>query len=123
MSGTRPWPSSVPIVVVLLLLVQVIVLYLPGAPGPQVPIPHADKLIHALIFAAPVLAAALARRRWWVLVAVGSLVHAPVSEVIQHALLTARSGDVWDVVADVTGVVAAGLALRLLLRRPRRRRP
>ena len=31
--------------------------------------------------------------------------HAPVSELLQHAVLPNRSGDVWDAVADLAGVV------------------
>lgn len=37
--------------------------------------------------------------------------HAVVSEVVQASLLTARSGDPWDVVADVAGALA-GVARR-----------
>jgi VanZ family protein len=112
----------VPALVVVLLGVQLIALYAPSAPGPQTSIPHADKIVHALFFAAPVLAARLGRRPWWTLVALGSLVHAPLSEVVQHTLLDGRSGDGWDVVADLVGVGLASIAVPLTLRRPRRRR-
>mgnify|MGYP006189601847 CR=1 FL=1 len=106
----------------LLLAVQLVVLYVPSAPGPPAPIPHADKLVHALVFAAPVLVAGLARRWWWVLVAVACLLHAPVSEAVQQVYLPGRSGDPWDLVADLGGVAGASIGVSLWFRRPRRRR-
>lgn len=35
------------------------------------------------------------------------LVHAPLSELVQGALLADRSADPWDILADVTGTVLA----------------
>ncbi|NYF99171.1 VanZ family protein [Janibacter cremeus] len=112
----------VPVAVWLLLVLQLVVLYVPSAPGPSAPIPHADKIVHVLAFAAPVLAAGLTRRRWWPLVAVAGVLHAPVSEVVQHLCLSGRSGDPRDVVADLVGVAGASVAISLWFRRPRRRR-
>ena len=54
------------------------------------------------------LLAGLPRR--WVLALLA--LHAPVSEVVQATLLPSRDGDVWDAVADLTGV---GLALGAFL--------
>jgi VanZ family protein len=75
-----------------------------------------DKLAHVLLFAAPVLAAYAARvpRRAWVVAAVA--VHAPLSEWLQHAVLPNRSGDAWDAVADLAGVVL-GVTLGVVGRR------
>lgn len=84
------------------MLGQAWVLYAPHDGGP-LPFPHADKLVHAMVFAAPAGCGVIAgwRARW----VVGVLaVHAPVSELIQHLLLTGRQGDVLDVVADLAGV-------------------
>jgi hypothetical protein len=92
------------------LLLQLMVLYVPSAPGgPEVN--GLDKVIHASVFGAAVLTALLAGlpRRW--VLAVLAL-HAPVSEVVQATLLPSRDGDVWDAVADLTGV---GLALGAFL--------
>lgn len=72
-----------------------------------------DKVAHALIFAAPVVLGALAGLRHWVVVGV-LVVHAPVSELIQHFWLPGRSGDPWDVVADLTGVLLGWLIVRYL---------
>lgn len=97
------------------LAVQLIVLYVPQAPaGPS--ITGLDKVVHACIFAVPVLAALLAGLSgWWVL---GLLaVHAPVSELIQHFALPQRSGDVFDAVADLGGVLIGGLAYMVWTRR------
>jgi VanZ family protein len=99
------------------LLLQLVVLYAPSAPGgPEVN--GLDKVVHAGVFGAVVLTALLAGlpRRW--VLAVLAL-HAPVSEVVQATLLPSRDGDVWDAVADLTGV---GLALGAFLVIARRRR-
>ena len=85
------------------LAVQLIALYAPRAPaGPQVI--GFDKVIHLSIFAAPAFAALVVgiRARW----ALGILaVHAPISELIQHFVLPHRSGDVFDAIADLSGVL------------------
>jgi hypothetical protein len=89
-------------------VVQLIALYVPDAPaGPG--IIGLDKVVHVSIFAVPALAALmLGLRARWVL---GILaVHAPISELIQHFVLTHRSGDVFDAVADISGVLVGGLA-------------
>ena len=90
------------------LAAQLIAVYAPDGPGaPE--ITGLDKVIHLSIFAAPALAALMmgVRARW----ALGMLaVHAPVSELIQHFVLPHRDGDVFDVVADLSGVVLGGLA-------------
>ncbi len=97
------------------LAVQLIVVYAPDGPaGPQ--INGLDKVIHVFIFAVPALAALMVgiRARW----ALGILaVHAPVSELIQDLVLTHRSGDVLDVMADLSGVVLGGWAYLVWTRR------
>ena len=94
---------------------QLIVLYVPDGPtGPQ--ITGLDKVVHVSIFLAPTLAALMVgiRARW----ALGILaLHAPVSELIQHCVLPHRSGDVFDVMADLSGVVLGGLAYVVWTRR------
>ena len=117
--GTRP-PGVRRAWLVLLglsLLLQLVVLYAPSAPrGPEVS--GLDKVIHASVFGAAVLTALLAGLpRRWVLALLA--LHAPVSEVVQGTLLPSRDGDVWDVVADLTGV---GLALGAFLVIARMRR-
>lgn len=102
--------------------VQALVLYLPTPPGPPSPMPYADKLIHAGVFALPVLLAGWLHRPWVPAVVGAVLVHAPVSEIIQHALLPSRSGDALDAVADLVGIGAAILWVEWIVRRPRRRR-
>lgn len=102
-------------------LVQVALLYLsvPTPPGPAT-VPHADKLVHAAIFAAPALLGVLAGLRPWLL-AVVLAAHAPVSELVQHFLIPVRVGDPWDMGADWVGV-ALGVTLGMaLVRRGRGR--
>jgi hypothetical protein len=96
-------------------VVQLIALYVPDAPaGPE--IIGLDKVVHVSIFAAPALAALMVglRARW----ALGILaVHAPISELIQHFFLTHRSGDVFDAVADLSGVLLGAMAFVVWNRR------
>lgn len=97
------------------LAMQLIVLYAPEvAAGPGVR--GLDKVIHAAIFAAPALAALMVgiRARW----ALGILAaHAPISELFQHVVLPHRQGDVFDVMADLGGVLLGGLAYLVWARR------
>ena len=70
----------------------------------QGPVTWSDKVVHALLFLLPVAVGLLAGLR--PLYVVGAMaLHAPVSELVQHFLLPNRSGDVWDTVADLCGVV------------------
>ena len=86
----------------LVLAVQLIAVYSPqGLAGPG--ITGLDKVVHVSIFFAPALALLMMgiRARW----ALGILaLHAPVSELIQHFFLAHRSGDVFDALADLSGV-------------------
>jgi hypothetical protein len=88
----------------LALLVHLVVLYAPRAPAAPGPV-WLDKVVHVTIFAAVALTAARAGlRRGPVLLALAA--HALVSELLQWQLLPDRSGDPWDAVADLAGVVA-----------------
>lgn len=74
------------------------------------PVSWTDKVVHLVLFAVPTyLVARLLARPFWVVL--GFALHSVVSELSQHYWLPGRSGDPWDVVADVAGVVLAGLAL------------
>jgi len=95
--------------------VQLVAVYAPS--GPQgVEVTGLDKVVHAAIFFAPALAALMmgVPARW----ALGILaLHAPVSELIQHFALPGRDGDVFDVIADLAGVVLGLLAFVVWNRR------
>lgn len=72
-----------------------------------------DKLVHGLLFGIPALLGALLEAgTWWPLLLA---LHAPVSELVQARLLASRTGDPWDVVADLVGV-ALGWTLARALR-------
>ncbi|PFG16777.1 hypothetical protein ATK74_1330 [Propionicimonas paludicola] len=91
-------------------LVQLAAVYWPGSPGGEqfVTITGADKVVHALIFGIPAyLLGSLTGRRW--LVATVFALHAPISELVQWRFLPYRDGDVWDMVADLTGIAIAVL--------------
>jgi VanZ family protein len=97
---------------VLLILVQVQVLYLTTGTGPP-PFPHADKLVHAAVFAAPAAVATAVRSRW----ALGLLVvHALASEPLQAWTTTTRQADVWDTVADLVGIVLGVVVMQSMRR-------
>ena len=68
------------------------------------PVTWGDKVVHVLLFLAPTVAGLLAGVRPALLVALLAL-HAPVSELLQDHLLPNRTGDAWDAVADLGGVV------------------
>ena len=70
----------------------------------QGPVTWSDKVVHVLLFLAPTVAGLLAGVRPAYLVGLLAL-HAPVSELVQHYLLPHRTGDAWDAVADLGGVV------------------
>jgi VanZ family protein len=101
---------------VVALVLNAVVLLTPDPDAPGGGVPGLDKAVHAGIFALLTgtgLAAGLAAR-WFVPVV---LAWAALSEVIQAALLPARSGDWRDLVADAVGVgigvgIASGLARR-----------
>jgi VanZ family protein len=96
-------PGTLRVLALLAAVVQLVVLYAPRTPG--IPLfPGADKLIHLLVFAVPVLLCLLAGLPPR-LVVVGFAVHAGLSEVIQGLVLPDRSADARDVVADLVGVL------------------
>ncbi|MFH5824084.1 VanZ family protein [Georgenia sp. AZ-5] len=103
------------------LVTQVLVLYLPAVPeAPGSGVPAGDKVVHATVFAAVTLTGLAARLRPSLVVGFG-VVHAVVSEVVQHTLLADRSGDPFDVLADALGVLLGwALARRLASRAARR---
>jgi VanZ family protein len=100
-----------------LVVVQLLAVYWPRV-DVQGPVIWTDKVVHVLLFLAPTVAGLLAGLRpGWVVGLVA--LHAPVSELVQHFLLPNRSGDVWDAVADLSGVVL-GVTLVMVWRARRR---
>lgn len=96
-------------------VVQLVAVYVPRAPSEQ-GVPHVDKVVHATIFALPVIAGLLARLPALPLLGV-LVLHAAVSEELQSALLPERDGSLPDTLADLLGValgllIAVGLGWR-----------
>jgi hypothetical protein len=89
--------------------VNLVILFWPRAPGTPAGL-QLDKVVHLLSFGFVTWSGARAGLaiRWLVAVLA---VHAATSELIQHALLPGRSGDLADVLADLTGVAGVVLAL------------
>lgn len=102
---------------VVVVLAHLLALYGPSV-GIEGPVSWTDKVVHLLLFAAPTYAVGLALRSVAPAVVLFA-VHAPVSELLQHQLLSHRSGEVWDAVLDLVGV---GLAAGLLVVRRRSQR-
>ena len=96
-------PRRAVVVFAVLLVAHLAALYWPRV-DVQGPVTWSDKVVHVLLFAAPTVAGLLAGVRPAYLVGLLAL-HAPVSELLQHFLLPNRSGDAWDAVADLGGVV------------------
>jgi hypothetical protein len=102
----------------LALALQLWVLYAPSVPdAASFAPPFADKLVHGFVFGLAVWAWSRLRRRWAWLIAALFAAHAVASEFIQWRFLAERTGDPWDVVADLAGV-ALGLGAALRWRRP-----
>jgi VanZ family protein len=93
------------------------VLFAPTAGGPAL-FAGSDKLVHLVLFA---LLAATARGRFGpaVSVLVAVAVYAVASELVQGALLDSRSGDPYDVLADLLGTLIGWRVAGHLLGRPR----
>jgi VanZ family protein len=85
-------------------LLSLYVLFWPSPAGAAVTLPGADKLVHLGLF---LLLAGTAALRFGAVSAVLASVlgYAVASEVVQAVLLAERSGDAWDVLADVVGAV------------------
>ena len=105
------------VLAVVALVVHLAALYWPRV-DIQGPVTWTDKVVHVLLFGVPTLLVLRAWPRPWLVVGLLAL-HAPLSEVVQHDLLPHRSGDVWDAVADLGGVVL-GVTLGVVGRRRRR---
>ena len=97
-----------------MLLLSLYVLFTPSAGGPSL-FEGSDKVVHLVLFA---LLAATTRWRFGpVTVALGVVcAYAVASELIQGALLSSRSGDAYDVVADLLGAALGWLLAHRLTR-------
>ena len=96
-------PRRAVVVFAVLLVAHLAALYWPRV-DVQGPVTWTDKVTHVVLFLAPTVAGLLAGVRPAYLVGLLAL-HAPVSELVQHYLRPHRTGDAWDAVADLGGVV------------------
>jgi VanZ family protein len=98
----------------LAVLAQLVVLYAPGTATESFAVTHVDKVVHAAVFAAVVVAGRRVGLPLWPLAA-ASVVQAVLSEAVQDALVPARSGDPADIIADLAGVTIGVLVSRTRL--------
>jgi VanZ family protein len=103
----RPAAPGARVLLGLVVLAHLVVLYAPRAPSTG-GVSGLDEAVHVVVFAAVVWAG---RRAGAATAAVAALalLHAPLSEALQHWLLPGRTGDPGDVVADVVGVALGAL--------------
>ncbi|MCW2849770.1 MAG: rane protein [Marmoricola sp.] len=99
-------------------VVSLVVLFTPASGVPS-GIPVSDKVIHAWLFAALAVTGRLAGLPWLVLL-LGLVAYAGISEILQTVLPISRDGDVRDALADSLGVLV-GLGLVVLVERRNRR--
>ncbi len=117
-SPSTRWSGPLPrAVLVVVVLAHLAALYWPTV-GVQGPVVWTDKVVHVLLFGVPTAVGVLVGLRRRVVVTL-MVLHAPVSELVQGYLLPHRSGDVWDAVADLAGVVV-GVTVVVVGRRLRR---
>ena len=107
-------PTRTQVLAVVVVAVHLAALYWPRV-DIQGPVTWTDKVVHVLLFGVPTLLLLRAWRRPWPAVGLIAL-HAPLSELAQHFWLPNRSGDAWDAVADLGGVVL-GVTLAVVGRR------
>jgi hypothetical protein len=88
----------------LAVLAHLAVLYWPREPSVTTTLP-VDKVVHVTVFGGLLLVGLWAGLPLWPLAGVIAL-HAPASELVQHYLLPGRDGDLFDALADLTGVAA-----------------
>ncbi|GGC66009.1 VanZ family protein [Hoyosella rhizosphaerae] len=98
-------------------VVVCIMLFSPASES-SVAIPHIDKVVHAVMFAALGFTSRLARIGI-VASTVWLGVFAVISEIAQGLMPFGRTADPWDVVADVVGALA-GILLHHFAFRPKR---
>lgn len=93
---------------------------------PRLNIPHADKIVHfsfyfGLVFLMALAAYTESKHRnakdsaflWGV--ALFAIVYGIIIEVLQWVFTTTRHGDVWDVLANTMGAIAAMLVVKCLV--------
>jgi len=116
-----PWKIFVPAFWLLFLIWMALLIFvssLPGNAGPDIPIQHADKILHFLFFAFGAVSFGAALRssfsiRWATifLVVIVSLSALGIADEIHQLFVTGRSGgDPFDWLADLIGT-CSGLAL------------
>jgi hypothetical protein len=105
-SGSRWWQAAFALAVA----TNLVILFWPRPASPD-GLPGLDKVVHLATFGALALTGlrvGLAARWWLPLLAV----HAVASEIVQDRLLSRRSGDPLDVLADLAGILAGTLLAR-----------
>jgi VanZ family protein len=98
-------------------VLQLYGVYAPREAGPDVGLPEVDKVAHLFLFGSVAFLGLMARvpARWLLSALVANAI---VSELVQYWLLPNRDGDLFDVLADLSGVaLGAWIAVRLLHRR------
>lgn len=76
-------------------------------------IPHADKVIHALIFLSLSALGYLSFPKHFTLTIVGLAFYGALTETLQHLLTVTRHASLLDWLADITGILLCFLVIHL----------
>ncbi len=105
----RPGRRAAWLLFAVAVITNLVLLYWPRTVGTG-GVPHLDKAAHAVSFAL-VMATGVRAGLGAALLAAVLAAHAVTSEVVQHTMLTGRSGEPADVLADLVGVAGVFLLL------------
>ncbi|MCF8346022.1 MAG: VanZ family protein [Bacteroidales bacterium] len=126
MTQEKEWRGIV-VTILFAILILILSIIPPDISGsaPSFYFPGMDKIIHALMygsFTVVVLHEFLKNRHYrittiiWILS--GIFVYSVLMEILQLTLIAYRSGDVWDILANLTGILS-GTGLMFLFRKIR----
>lgn len=108
-----------PAIILWMFINYLLFLYTPSSGGGH--IPHLDKIVHFCLFASFSFTVYYGINRTWklsisnkiiVFAFFSMLVYAGITELIQHNFIVGRSGDWYDFVSDILGILAGYLTLQ-----------
>jgi len=105
--------SIMPFIFMLSLAVATFLLLMEVSPS-ESKFPHADKVIHIILFLGLSLFGMLAYPKYPIQILVGLALYGALMEILQHLITVTRFASLLDWIADIIGIVLCLLAMRLL---------